>query len=447
MKANRLAQNALNIVRNGTDRQQLAVIYVAVMVATAVLLAVMDVAIMADTPTYFDAGRRLMTGELDSFRTPVYPLLCYFAEWLSRTHCNTIIVSVQIMAFYASVFFMYRLCNELISHRSIAFSVSLIYALLPSVMSFAMCILTDSLSTSLLVVYCYTCIKSYKTTKKAYPLYNFLLLLTLLFLRPIFVFLLPLSLALWAYGLFRQRRNVAMAMNLAFVVLTTAVLLSYCKAYERRYGYLAVSVVSDINQYVILRITDLQDPSVIGNEQLREDVVAYMNTEWEAVHPIESFYYEAQIIRDEHGEKALHDYVKANLSKHFVAYGIANIKRVLSESGQSILTMYYKQDKNEEILECVKRVMMLCSITFFHLYVLLLALILSFAYMGFKRRTLPILTFFLWSVVAANVFIAVFGAQGEFSRLILPSLPILLVVLGVWLSMYKMSLRSDYNVL
>lgn len=403
MKKNNIIKRISSILTNITDKQALSVIYLFSAISTIRLLLSQEITTTPDTLTYFEAGKIFVSGGIDSLRTPVYPVLCYIAENLvGINHAFEFLFVVHLLTFYFSVYFFFKLNNSLIKSRVITIAITFIYATLPSILMYVMHILTDSLAMSLTILYCFITMKSYVAKKVIYSWLNFALLTLLVFLRPIFIFLIPISFCLWCYVLQKNKKVKTIVANIVLTLLVAIFLFTYSKAYERQYGFFAITIVSSVNQYDILRAANLSDPSLIKNKEMRNDVEKLVknNTTKEKIW----FWDEQELIVKKYGEKALYDYVKTNVQTYSIDYCIACLGHFTGKHLYKSLVAIY-------ILMILSGIWLLVH--------------------SLHRRELPPMFTFLWLIAFANIFTAFVGAQAEYARLILPCKPILLLILGI----------------
>jgi len=447
MKVNSSIRKFWEFTKNGSDKKQLAVIYGFALLATFVIVTLFTVSIQTDTPSYIGAGNNILNGIIDEMRTPVYPLIYMLSEVICVQFPFRVLFVIQLVSFYISIFYMYKLCGLLINSRTIRFVVTLFYACSPNFILWTTIMLTESLSVSLLIIFCYTVIHSYKTGVKQYAAYNFLLLATLVFLRPIFIFLVPIVLLLWLYVLVREGRLVVSAvMNLFFIMIFCGIYLSYCKAYENRYGIFATSFVSDINQYTILDNIGLtRDASAIKDKRMRSNVETWLKENKDTLNDKEFGYKHFEFIRDNYGRTALQHYIrdtiKGNLSK-YITYRIEMLRFALYDCAIAI----YLHTPYKTIHTCVYLYRASFPLTLHGICWLLVISGVLFSVFGIKQHKMPLCSFFLWAIVSANFVTALIGALGEYPRLILPSLPMLFIIVAMLMDMITVKIKSDYKI-
>lgn len=447
MKASNIINKAWDFAKNGDDRRQLIVVYLFTLVATMLMFACLaGFSCYPDTETYFRAGDLLASGNIDHMRTPVYPLVCHFAQVLWAQHPFRVIAAIQLAGFYASVFFMFRLCGLMVSSRAIRFLVTIYYACAPNFLWLTFAMLTESLSVSSLIIFCYTVIQSHRTGAMRYAACSFLLLVMLVFLRPIFIFLLPITSLLWIVSLFTKARRAAAA-NLVFLSVFCGVFLSYCKAFENKYGIFSTTIISNVNQFDILRNNGLYDPDVIKDEQMRKDVKAWMVEYEDSGRTWHGSEQSAIIHKYGHAafQQFIHDNIKAHLREYITNRGMLLVKLQLTPA------LYYQNAHlrgNVVVNKCFTAYVLILvnSLSFNVFYLVVMFSGIAFVALGIRRKRLPASSLFLWLIVVANLLTCVIGAQGEYARLLTPCMPMFYVLVAMLADMPCVSLNKNLRV-
>lgn len=416
MKVSNFLHRAWNIAKNGTDKQQLAVIYSCTLIATIIVIVFFKYQITPDTPSYFSAGKVFLDGGIDPLRTPIYSLICIFGEAIYPNQPYFIIFLMQLAVFYISLYYFYRLCNNYLSQKYITFFVSLIYAFAPHYILWTKTILTESLAISITIILCYIVLMSYKTSKIKYSFISFLLLTTLLFLRPIFIFIVPILLLLWLYLFIKERKYIAYTLNILSVLITFALYFGYCKSYEKQYGIFGTSNVSTINQYRILRNHSLADPNVIKDKIIRADVKQTIANSTDSIWCAGELNY----LFKTYGNGMVQQYVNDNIKAHLKSYIFISLKRFGKMRGDDTIDVYCGAGSISALYVPTLMILHLFSLSFRELSLFMLFTFGWFVYLGIRQRKMPIYTLFLWITIFANIFTAVVGAPAEQTRLISP---------------------------
>lgn len=143
-----------------------------------------------DTVTYLNYSGNIVIGLPDPVRTPVYPYFIKLIHLLMPLNLDTGIFVAQGALSWLSVFFFYRTASILFKSRKVAVAAALVYAVLPSLINFNKCILTESLSISFLVFFLYLFVGYLKKPTMAKAVVTTLFVFFLVMLRPSFLYLL-----------------------------------------------------------------------------------------------------------------------------------------------------------------------------------------------------------------------------------------------------------------
>lgn len=344
----------------------------------------------ADTKTYVDAWTNSLSHlKIDIVRTPVYPLLLgFFGSVFGKGGMFYAIAIFQSLISVLCIPYLYKICLEIFKSRYASFLLTLFYALWPFLaMMWNHMILTESLATSFSILLIYNLLFVYKSGRLRYAVFSIILLFILIFLRPIFVYMLPVlfvsALLLW---LSRNRRKLAFIIAIGTLV-NSLLLVGYMHEFEKEYGFFAVSDVSVWNKDAIICYNGLLPKKHFATDYSKNNM--------------------AKINAD----------INAFIENHKLQYISAigkNFKRCCSES---FFTDIYTSTAPFKVL--IGQGWIVFDILLYLIFILLLT---------YRHRKLPWIEFVLLMLGASNLIIVVVGAQGDYSRLLLPSKFIYLIM-------------------
>lgn len=227
-----------------------------------------------DSYTYYEAGEYLANGSLHYSRTPVYPLIiiCLRAVFGSVLWAPVLML-LQYLIFLISGLALARIALKYISNYKISFWITTIYLITPGFVGYTLYILTESLSISGIIFFIWFLAKDMpKPPSSRNMLIACILLFILVFLRPIFIYLIPVVviyafLIAWQYGL-RGFKPVLTAVIMMFVVVTC--LFGYKKAIAREYGLNSMTLISVVNNWCTARQAIGAHPELAEDSELRE---------------------------------------------------------------------------------------------------------------------------------------------------------------------------------
>ena len=111
-----------------------------------------------DSEGYFTAGAHLFGGDLDFFRTPVFPLICQSARAMCGPYAPYAISLLLFAAFLGSATVLYRTLSLLSESKGVRTAATALYACNPAVVSWCVeDIGTESLALSGMVCLCGLC--------------------------------------------------------------------------------------------------------------------------------------------------------------------------------------------------------------------------------------------------------------------------------------------------
>lgn len=200
-----------------------------------------------DTETYIAAGNNFFSGVIDVARTPVYPVICHLAGYLGAAGLH-VVVLLQMAVFLLTVIIFHKTMRLMFSHSNLLpFVLTALYAWNVGTIHYTLCIMTESLSLSAVVLMFWYFVKGFKqslTVKDAVIL--MCLYVVMLFLRPFFICFAPL-LVLYYLLVLRKAAHSVSVVFWAGMVVTIAAYVGYCCAFKSQYGVFTTSCVPDIN--------------------------------------------------------------------------------------------------------------------------------------------------------------------------------------------------------
>lgn len=209
----------------------------------------------ADSSSYVGAWDEYYShGEIDIFRTPVYPTVIGIGKILFGTGYWVLFPTIiQIMVFYACGIVFSKMILKVISDRRIAWVTVFIYFFFYPIINMLNVLGTEALAFSLTSVWIYCIWRFIQRAGWKYGIYISLLTVTGIMLRPSFLILAIAIVGLAIAGVFirNYRRNVLLLLLTLLPVGT--VYKIYANEVERKSGLDTISVVSVINQYYMAR--------------------------------------------------------------------------------------------------------------------------------------------------------------------------------------------------
>lgn len=361
--------------------------------------------ISPDAPSYFHSWELWSSGRFDCFRTPLYPL------FLGAVHApfpdgditpRLIVILIQNILYLISVYTL-----ALIAHKGLRLPVwatltSLIPYCVPALfVRYACNIITDGPATALLIFFVWQVIQLVRHPSAARGAVSATMLIILVSLRPGMLFV-PIATALvipvlWHSGFRRSVRALFVALGIC--ALATG---AYSIGYHRQTGHFGISSVQQLNQI-----------------SLNVEAVRHYDMDSLPVHA--SLALNAQGIQDT--PLFWDDYFLLAAEKPGVFYD--ELENVYGSHpgirAQGIRNALIQNLKDERFAASIPLAIMPA---FALLYLPVLFLRLR------KHRKTAWLHTLLWLLFMGNLGVVVLGAAHEYTRLLMPVLPLLFVLGG-----------------
>lgn len=359
-----------------------------------------------DVQSYFHAWDKIRECGIDCFRTPVYPIFAgaifeLFGD--STEHATRFIITLQNIGYLLSVFGLLFICRRgLRLPKWASLIATLPYCMVGLFPMYSSFILTDAPGTYLLVLTAAVAVWNLRHP----PTYKSILLGTLLtlliFLRPVLLYAVIAVFLTILYLIFKDKRLVSGIRNMLLILLIPCgSLVCYATAFRNTAGYFGISSVNDLNQTLIdLKYTTDADsaafPFHYSMLQLARNADMYPLSKWNLYHELAS-----------DNTRALHQEVEdfANRrSNHLLLSHIDTIRDNLKER------------------------MFGGKVPMYVFFFIPVGYFFFMAAMRRRREVWPRLL--LWLLVMGNVGVVLVGAPNEYPRLLMPSFPIVMLMIG-----------------
>ena len=422
------------------NNKDLKIILVFSTLLSVLLIAVYGVINYYDSTSYIDAWNSLKEGRLDSLRTPVYPVFLHVMSVIFGQRFFLFgAICVQHLVFIVSLYYFYKLLAFFFDSKKTMFWLTLIYGCLPTISSWNNCILTESLAISGTVFLLFSAFKTYENPSLFNGVLLTVILLFLLFLRPIFIYIIPVFIVIFLILLLsRDRENKKGALTIGASVLITAIAcIFYMREFKKEYGIFATSSVSVVNQYCLSRKYGLIDPKLIKDESIRSDIEAFILANGEEDVDLPIIWDESLELFQNYKLDVLQKNIRESSGHDLIAIA-RSIKSRLMSSGEKPLFFTPMW---------ISIISILCTAFGIYLSTLYLFLLLFTFFLVIwiiKQRTIPRRTLLLYMLGVSNIVVAIVGAQDEWGRLILPSMPIWFILFAEFIQ--TISIKSISSV-
>ena len=281
--------------------------------------------------------------------------------------------------------------------------------------------MTESFALSGIVFLLYFIVQFLKTQKKMYCFWINFTLLFLVLLRPVFLFLIPIILVFWVYLILKKEMHGYMGIILNIFVVS--IIAFYGFNFQKQYGIFTLSTVSDVNQYMMLRDAKLISTVGCENVKLKTEVEKFCQHAGTSSDYFDEFIYLYTNYNYDLCQKLVQNSIKINL-KAFLNY---NMNRIGAQTINSNIGFWEGLTHNN----FYPYVRFFCF-PFILLYIFLIFYPLLF-FKDIKNWELSILIYF---IAIASLFAIILGAPNAWGRLIVPTIPVLLIMFGQSLSIF-----------
>jgi hypothetical protein len=373
-----------------------------------------------DTPSYFNAWLHLKEFRPDGARTPVYPLVITAFRVLFGLDAGGMMTAIfQWLVFLVAVnYFRKSLLLLGVGLRG-SFLATAVFALCPGVFHYNICYITESLAVSGMIFFMYFIIRLGKTPEVRDIYLAAVTLTFLVFLRPAFIYLLPLT-ALYAGVLWlRFRREAVRTVRAGLISLAVVVGLyaGYGVAVNRCYGLHTISYISVYNNLYLIREAKLMTPSSATTSAIREiietNVTDGESVDFQSIEREIRPFFELDLAEQERYADSVASSNKTALLKYLL------LSRFNQFSKYPALICYIpgSDHRSGEYRMSAAYIPIQTFLWFAVIYAVWLCVYYR------KRREIPVVSMMLLAVsmgLAAVVFV---GAMGDWSRLMAPALP------------------------
>jgi hypothetical protein len=366
-----------------------------------------------DTMSYYSAWNVLCNeGCVDAIRTPIYPIvLGVIGHW-----SDTAVVLFQCAVFLLSIKYFWRVSCALIPSKRWAMVALVLYGLNPGVFTFNFIILTESLAVSGLVVFIYAAMKVMESPRVWRFVVMLVLLLTLLMLRPAFIYLTVVMLGLAVISIARRQKRQAVYM-VASMVISTAMLLGYAGLVEKKCGVYTVSGVTVWNDLRIALSEKYTEGMVADNPKFQvavDECTGAYASDWVKYSVFDTMNVSLRETADFIAQAKAHGGVITIIR--------GAVGRVIRVVGDPMFTVDYYQS-----IPVITHVTETLHYGDAYIVLVLYAILTLCAYRR-RHQRLSALGVLLWLTCVGHILVSTYGSYGEWTRLFLPCAPLIVLL-------------------
>lgn len=369
-----------------------------------------------DTITYTRYPFNLFKGEIDEFRTPVYPYFIKLIRFLGEDHLLRNIKIAQGIISFLSLILFYKSIDQILKSRVVVITSTILYGISPSIINFDFCVLTESLSISSGVLFFYAITSYIKNPKFLKAIMIPLIAFILIMLRPSFIFLIVILFIFWVTkAIITKKDRLTCWVGLMSSSIAIVLLLGYARLNYINNGCFCISTVSTVNQ-----LTNIINFGIHENGSDKEIISKIENNK-------DSSPIAANVI--------LNSFKHRRISK-FISYCIFNnINTYLSNTWQKFLNL------NNKTTECIlalynkgfggtlRIITNILSIRFIYLYIILIVDFVVIIFLIFKGSEHIWVKIVLWLFISGQLFTTILGGHSEYQRLFSIAIPYVIILL------------------
>lgn len=256
--------------------------------------------------------------------------------------------------------------------------------------------------------------------------------------RPQFIYLLPIYLLFWVLKLFLDKKEKKEGIiGIISCMICVVMLLIYCAMMKYQHGEFSITAVSYINDTVTAVYSDLykradnQDMIAIVDEAVK--VSDDGTTAFQALYDLEGKYEISEI----------KEFAKQSLKKDS-AYFDYIIEKTIGLSNESIgASGYIANKEGYQDINYSTLGNLVLPINFAFVYIMIIVAIVYLLWKLIKFKKIDWLVAFCTALIFANLFTLIVGAPFEPQRLFLPSIVLILLLIGFALSNIKINIVEN----
>lgn len=382
----------------------------------------------SDTLSYIEAWDNSYShGELDYFRTPLYPMLIGGAKLFFGSHWGICLVILQLITFYGCGILFSRMMLNVIPNRKVALVCVFIYFLFIPTLKLIPMLGTELFAFSIQSAWIYCAWRFLQCPSWRYGIIITSLTFLAVMLRPTFI-LLPVAVTcLFAVGVWLKKYRKTVLLLLLTNIPIAAVYFPYTHRMEQLYGVNTISIVSSVNLYFMARQYNDIYPELLPDNP-------------EAVKVMKMF--------PKTGDPISHDYgiTMWNEINYLENTGIMTHKQMqdYADAMKSNYPSRWYGNIGKRIVESF-RTASPPRTAFNYLIPLIYGLLFLIAWVKYRR--LAIFNLLLTIVGGGYLLTILLFAPFDFARLFMPALPIYILMFGQLLSCisfkpFRFSLRK-----
>ena len=388
-----------------------------------------------DTSSYFAAAEKIIEGKPDYLRTPLYPLFLHLCESINKENAKELCVIIQIIVFYISMFFFFRLIEQFTSNKVMMVLGTICYGCMTCVINFNVFLLTESFSVSGTVIFAYYMVRFIKEWKPGKLTVCMALSFLLTMLRPSALYLYIVDLAaliILTGNIIRNKIPSPKKYLLPFAayIIGICLLISYISLNWQYNHFYGLSYVSDMNKFYDVVQADIwQDNSDTAiTASLREKQANGSGVLGSAIDT------ESQFRDLENAPSRIKDFNDEAIRNHRSQYIYYLMKKILimgsthMEYNHTMDSNFLKEEANRNIIWPGDLLDFNINFVYFTVLILIINIVSTF----FTKKTVMTAELMIFLITAGQLEINILAGPGEFHRLNITCYPMSILLISAW---------------
>ena len=352
-------------------------------------------------------------GEINAFRTPVYPIFLKIVgifgdDSVDELYAN--VTAAQESISLISVAFFYLLMRKLTKSKVTQSIATLYYGCLPSIFTYNLCILTESLSISFVVFFLYAFCCYLEKKKISQQIIFFAIF--------------------WIFQFFiAKEERKKTGIGALSTVVVCLILGGYSWLNQVQNGFWGLSYVNIINQTDI--ILDMKLYGSYENNPIDDQITQIIVENYDATDA--PWYVAKDKVLEQFSHGTLGEYNQRCIKHNLKSYLIGQIRRIVELGSTNINTTLVNRYEGN-----TQRYLIAFSQCVFPLNIGFVFLIIGFELIYFlwkcirkeKWKLIEQMRFFAMILMAGILSVTLLGAQAEYTRLIVPILSICILLVA-----------------
>lgn len=373
-----------------------------------------------DSISYIQAWETISNGQIDLWRTPVYPVCIGVANSIFGSRYQLTVSIIQHVIFLISIRYFYKITQQIVKSEKIVLSATAFYALYPCISTWNCFILTEPFAVYSMIFTIYSAVSAYQKNSIFHILVFTFWVVFQIFLRPAQIYILPVFIMGWFLLYLRQKQFTRIILGgIIGTCLASVCMFLYIWSFHRAYGLYTPCAVGVVNQYYMARRGGALLPGDIKDAEFRKYVAErdkiFQNGEGTFV----DLFTEAVDAVNLFGLKHVADVVSNSEHSTTTLHTKMVFQRLRTASNDRVFTTYIRKwnSVTDIIGPHLNAVYLLIGIYAFCLFLWIKC-----------KRECPWISTTLFMLGTSHIAIIIIACQNVWGRLVLPVTPIYLIM-------------------